>query len=172
MPRFVTKAAWLVVPTLVTALMSLAVAAEPDTQGKATGADGGKLAKQAFGALNELNNAVKKDASTTAATSTADLSKRPKKAVTPPTLTPGALDALVDSFLATTKAPAAAITTDVEFVRRIYLDVTGKLPSPDQTRAFVNTREKDTRRNPHRGLATHPPERIRCRGCPSRQREQ
>ena len=62
MPRFVTKVAWLVVPTLVTAF-SLAVAAEPDPQGKNKGADGGKLAKEAFGALNELNNAVKKDAS-------------------------------------------------------------------------------------------------------------
>src|SRR5262249_23943821 len=32
-----------------------------------------------------------------------------------------------------------------EFVRRIYLDVTGKLPTPEQTRAFVNTHEKDKR---------------------------
>lgn len=70
---------------------------------------------------------------------------RPKKTTTPPTLTPAQLDALVDRFLESTKAPPASVTTDVEFVRRVILDVTGKLPTPEQTRAFLNTHEKDKR---------------------------
>ena len=60
-------------------------------------------------------------------------------------MTPADLDALVDSFLEKAKVPPASLTTDVEFARRIYLDLTGKLPTPEQTRAFVNTREKDKR---------------------------
>ncbi len=70
---------------------------------------------------------------------------RPKKVITPPTLTSVGLDALVDTFLEATKAPPATVTTDVEFVRRIYLDLNGKLPTPQQAGAFVNTREKDKR---------------------------
>jgi len=71
--------------------------------------------------------------------------EKPKKTVEPPTLTPAKLDALVQSFLESTKAPAAATTTDVEFVRRIYLDVTGKLPTPEQTRSFVTSSKKEKR---------------------------
>ena len=70
---------------------------------------------------------------------------RPSKTVTPPALTSAELDMLVDRFLGSTQAPPAAPTSDVEFVRRIYLDLAGKLPTPEQTRAFVSTREKDKR---------------------------
>lgn len=67
------------------------------------------------------------------------------RSVRPPTLTPAELDRLVDQYLKTSKAPAAAVTTDVEFVRRIYLDVTGRLPDPDETRAFVTSRDSAKR---------------------------
>src|SRR5436305_35860 len=53
------------------------------------------------------------------------LAERPAKTVTPPTLTPAALDAMVSAFLESSGAPPASRTTDVEFVRRVYLDVTG-----------------------------------------------
>jgi hypothetical protein len=75
----------------------------------------------------------------------AKLPELPKKVVKSPTLTSAGLDELVDAFLASTKAEVAPLTNDVEFVRRIYLDVTGRLPTPEQARAFVNTREKDRR---------------------------
>lgn len=68
-----------------------------------------------------------------------------KKTITKPTLTPAELDRLVDGFLAESKAPTASRTTDVEFVRRLYLDLTGKLPTPEQARAFVNSTEKGRR---------------------------
>ena len=69
----------------------------------------------------------------------------PKRAVEAPTLTSAGLDKLVDAFLEGSKAPPASATTDVEFVRRIYLDVTGKPPTPAETVAFVSTHEKDKR---------------------------
>jgi hypothetical protein len=37
------------------------------------------------------------------------------------------------------KIPAAALTTDAEFVRRIYLDLAGRLPKPSEYREFVNS---------------------------------
>ena len=37
------------------------------------------------------------------------------------------------------KIPAAALTTDAEFVRRIYLDLAGRLPKPAEYREFVGS---------------------------------
>jgi len=106
--------------------------------------DGGARARDTYKALGEIHAAVRKEASGGSGTP-ARPPERPKKTVVTPTMTPADLDALVDSFLEKAKVPPASPTTDVEFVRRIYLDVTGKLPTPDQTRAFVATREKDKR---------------------------
>ena len=73
------------------------------------------------------------------------LVSRPKKVANPPSLTSAELDSLVDKYLVSTKAPPATQTLDVEFVRRIYLDLAGKLPTPDQARAFVNSNEQGKR---------------------------
>ncbi len=105
--------------------------------------DGGAFARQAIGALTEIHAAVTKE--NAAGSSAAKRPDRPKKTITKPTLTPAELDTLVDQFLVESKTPAATQTTDVEFVRRIYLDVTGKLPTPEQTIAFLTTKEKDKR---------------------------
>jgi Protein of unknown function (DUF1549)/Protein of unknown function (DUF1553) len=75
----------------------------------------------------------------------AALPERPKKVVSKPTLTPEGLDALIDGKLAEAKVPEAATTTDVEFIRRVTLDLTGRLPSPEQVRNFVQTRASDKR---------------------------
>src|SRR5437899_1881184 len=37
-----------------------------------------------------------------------------------------------------TKTPSAQLSTDGEFVRRIYLDLTGRIPSSDDVRAFLD----------------------------------
>jgi hypothetical protein len=76
---------------------------------------------------------------------TVPLPERPKRVVTPPTLTPAALDLLMEKSMAAAKVPLAPLTTDAEFVRRVYLDVTGHPPTPDQTRKFLSSREKDKR---------------------------
>jgi hypothetical protein len=118
------------------AAVTFAAAAGPDDAANVKA-----QAKTAKAARDTLKAARKK----ADAPAVVKLPERPKKTVTPPTLTPAGLDALVDKYLEASKAPPASLTTDVEFVRRIYLDVTGKLPSPEQTRAFVNGREKDRR---------------------------
>ena len=126
-------------PALACLVALSAVADEPATKRAADV----KQAGETLDALRELHTAVAKESS--GSTETGKVVDRPKKSITLPTLTAARLDALMDDFLATSKAPAASLTTDVEFVRRIYLDVTGKLPTPDQARAFVNARDKDKR---------------------------
>lgn len=54
------------------------------------------------------------------------------------------IDALVYAKLQKVKTTPSDLCTDAEFVRRIYLDLTGLLPTPDETRAFLADR-RDTR---------------------------
>jgi Protein of unknown function (DUF1549)/Protein of unknown function (DUF1553) len=72
---------------------------------------------------------------------------RPERTVTPPTLTPAELDRLVERYLTKNdpKVDPAPITTDVEFVRRIYFDLVGKPPTPEEFVAFVRDRSHDKR---------------------------
>jgi hypothetical protein len=73
--------------------------------------------------------------------------KRPARTVTPPTLTAAELDSLVGRYLTANdpKVDPAPITTDVEFVRRVYFDLIGKPPTPEQFMAFVRDRSHDKR---------------------------
>jgi hypothetical protein len=73
------------------------------------------------------------------------LPDRPKKTITPPTLDSAAIDALLDKSLVSTKTPVSPMTSDEEFVRRVYLDVTGKLPTIDEMRSFVQAKDKAKR---------------------------
>ncbi|MGE3819642.1 MAG: DUF1549 domain-containing protein [Isosphaeraceae bacterium] len=107
--------------------------------------DDGALARELFSALRELNEAVRADARGAENPAETRPAPRPARVVSSPTLTSAELDRLVDAFLQETKAPPATTTHDVEFIRRVFLDVTGKLPTPDQTRSFVANREKDKR---------------------------
>lgn len=70
---------------------------------------------------------------------------RPKRTVTPPTITPAEIDSLMDKHLASSKVPLASPTTDVEFVRRAHLDLTGRPPSPEQVVGFMRTKQSDKR---------------------------
>jgi Protein of unknown function (DUF1553)./Protein of unknown function (DUF1549). len=47
--------------------------------------------------------------------------------------------------LASLNVPSAPLTTDEEFLRRITLDLTGRIPTPDQIRAFVADTSSDKR---------------------------
>jgi hypothetical protein len=55
-------------------------------------------------------------------------------------LAPGEIDRLIDAELKAAGVKPAPRTTDEQFIRRVYLDVTGKLPSPPDIAEFV----KDT----------------------------
>ena len=47
------------------------------------------------------------------------------------------IDEEIFGTLTTKNVPSAALSTDEEFIRRVTLDLTGKLPSPSDIRAFV-----------------------------------
>lgn len=49
------------------------------------------------------------------------------------------------AILAAAKLPAAPAASDVEFVRRVYLDFAGRIPSLDETRGFLADQTPDKR---------------------------
>lgn len=52
----------------------------------------------------------------------------------------------IDKILdATDIGPQAKTTSDAEFLRRVYLDLTGNIPSPDEARAFLDDKSPDKR---------------------------
>jgi hypothetical protein len=55
------------------------------------------------------------------------------------------IDRLIDEKLAALGLAPSGRSTDSEFVRRVYLDVTGVLPTSDETRAFVWDRDPQKR---------------------------
>lgn len=63
--------------------------------------------------------------------------------------TPAAGANFIDDFIfgkiAADGVPLADPTTDQEFVRRIYLDLTGHIPTPDQVTSFVSNSDPDKR---------------------------
>jgi hypothetical protein len=142
------KEAFLVVAVaglIVAAVGLLAPAAEPTTNEAAkvkVKAKGEGKAKKARKASDGSDEASRKEGTSP---SHAKLPPRPEKVVVKPTLTAEALDALIDKHLAEAKVPQAAPTTDVEFVRRVTLDLTGKLPTPEQVYNFVQTHARDKR---------------------------
>jgi hypothetical protein len=60
-------------------------------------------------------------------------------------LKPGELDELVSKELQETKVEPAPRTTDEQFIRRVYLDVTGELPSPADVEEFVANKDSHKR---------------------------
>jgi hypothetical protein len=56
------------------------------------------------------------------------------------------IDTLVDQNLKTHSTSPNPPTTDAQFVRRIYLDITGTIPDYEQTRRFLDSRSPDKRR--------------------------
>jgi len=75
------------------------------------------------------------------------LPSRPQRLVVAPTLTSAEVDRLVLDYLRKNdpKVEPAPLTSDVEFVRRIYFDLIGKPPTPEQVQYFVRDRSKDKR---------------------------
>ena len=89
---------------------------------------------------------------------TGPLPERPARTVTPPSLTSADLDGLIKGFLTATapKVEPATVTSDVEFVRRIYFDVIGHPPTPVQVESFLRDHSKDKRAAADRHLARQP----------------
>jgi hypothetical protein len=57
----------------------------------------------------------------------------------------GTIDKYIFQGLSAAGVAPAPATTDYEFVRRIYLDLTGRIPSPAQVTQFVNDTTSDKR---------------------------
>jgi hypothetical protein len=66
------------------------------------------------------------------------------KAPTTP-LKPGEIDRLILQELRKTRIKPAPLTTDEQFIRRVYLDLTGELPMPADVTEFVADKDKNKR---------------------------
>ena len=55
------------------------------------------------------------------------------------------IDKLIEQKVATEKVGLSPTTDDAEFLRRVYLDLTGKIPSADKTVAFLDSKEANKR---------------------------
>src|SRR5438105_9431089 len=55
------------------------------------------------------------------------------------------IDRLVQEQLDKANVPASPRTDDAEFLRRVYLDITGRIPTHDQATSFLASREADKR---------------------------
>ena len=71
--------------------------------------------------------------------------QRPPRVVHKTTFDAAGVDALLEESLRTAKVKPADVTGDEEFIRRVTLDVVGKLPTPEQVIAFRKNRDKNKR---------------------------
>ena len=107
-----------------------------------------KASAEVLQSLQQLRAAVKKrDQGDKAEAARTPLPQRPARTVTPPTLTSAELDRLLEHYLKKTnpKVEPASLTSDIEFVRRVHLDLAGAPPTPAQVLFFVNDKAKDKR---------------------------
>ncbi len=102
--------------------------------------------------LNVLSNSLKKEKGAAKAPdvvlSLADvLAKvgRPTRTVEKTTFDAAEIDAMLEKSHAAAKVIPAKITGDEEFIRRVSLDVTGKLPTPEQVIQFRHSKDKNKR---------------------------
>lgn len=66
------------------------------------------------------------------------------------------IDRMLDKRLAEGKVPASPVASDGEFLRRVTLDITGRIPTPQQTTLFLNSSDPDKRRKLIDELLTNP----------------
>ncbi len=56
------------------------------------------------------------------------------------------IDRELDAKLTSAKAPASPLADDAEFLRRVSLDIIGRIPTLDKTTAFLDSKDADKRR--------------------------
>jgi hypothetical protein len=106
-----------------------------------------RASREVFDALKTLRNAVQKHDRIESENGrrAAALPRRPERKVVAPSFDSATLDSMIDQSLAAAKTEAARRTTDEEFVRRVFLDVTGELPTPEQIVSFCRNRDREKR---------------------------
>src|SRR5207248_1099111 len=60
-------------------------------------------------------------------------------------ITPGEIDALIAKEQKAAGVTPVPRTTDEQFIRRVYLDLTGKLPAPSEITAFIDAKDASKR---------------------------
>src|SRR5947209_1579688 len=55
------------------------------------------------------------------------------------------IDQEIQKKLDAEKLKPSPLADDAEFMRRVYLDITGKIPTPEKARAFLDSTEPDKR---------------------------
>jgi hypothetical protein len=63
-----------------------------------------------------------------------------------PAMVAAAIDRELDLLLAKEKTPASPAASDAEFLRRAYLDITGRIPTAEQAAAFLDSDDPEKRR--------------------------
>jgi hypothetical protein len=118
----------------------------PETGETAT-RDEATMAREVFRAVQQLRAAVEAEKQENGTAAPTPLPRRPERTVVPPTLTSADLDRMLADYLRKTnpRIEPSPLTSDVEFVRRVYLDLAGVPPSPGQVAAFVGDRTRDKR---------------------------
>jgi hypothetical protein len=108
--------------------------------------------REVMQALQKVRASIRRQDQGDRATAKAEAAKvhlpeRPPRTVASPTLTSAALDRLISAYLAKNdpKVQPAPPTSDVEFVRRVYLDLAGAPPNPTQVLSFLRAKAKDKR---------------------------
>ena len=66
---------------------------------------------------------------------------------TPPAVECSGIDPCIEQAAETAGVALASLTTDVEFIRRVTLDLTGRIPGPDDVYAFQFSTDPDKRAN-------------------------
>jgi hypothetical protein len=110
----------------------------------AAAADEFSRAREIMEALQTLRAAVEADAAA-AVVAAADLPKRPEKVIQTPTLDPSQVDALFDRLYQANGTKVSPLIGDEAFVRRVYLDATGKLPTPEQIESYCRSDDPEKR---------------------------
>ena len=119
--------AWLAGVVPLSLALALTIALGPvgfaQLQGKDAQAKGQAQAKN----KGKGNARAKNDSRPKADEPNVPLPRRPERTIKPPSLTSDELDRLVDHYLKTTSpgVEPAPLTSDIEFVRRVYLDLAG-----------------------------------------------
>jgi hypothetical protein len=127
----------------VSLALTLAVAVVPVALAQPQGQD----AKSKAQAKKAKNEAKSKNDSKKAEEPNVPLPQRPERTVTPPTLTSADLDRMINHYLKATSpgVEPAPLTSDIEFVRRVYFDLAGAPPTPSQVLLFLHDKSKDKR---------------------------
>ena len=141
----VNLSAFVVLVSALTPCLEVVAQEAMDGPGAAGAKTDEAASREIFQALQGLRAAVRVEKKGEKAAS--PLPSRPQRKVIPPTLTPAELDRLLEQYLAKTnpKVEPAPLTSDVEFVRRVYLDLTGVPPTPEQVVVVRDDRGKDKR---------------------------